>query len=69
MMMILLSLIEATLFELESSLRKYKLKKVYLVIKKAEFELEGWYQTEGMNKKDWNQSGWQVLNQFFVKGS
>jgi len=51
------------------NLRKSKLRKVYLPIKEAEVELEGWYQTEGMNKKEWNQSGWQVSNQIFIKGS
>ena len=51
------------------SLRKSKLRKVYFVSMEAEFELEGWYQTEGKNKKDWNQSGWKVLNQFCVKES
>ena len=58
MMMILLSLIEATMLALVLnapliiSLRKSKLRKVYLAIKEAEKELEGWYQTEGMNKKE-----------------
>ena len=56
--MILLSLIEATMLALVLnapliiSLRKSKLRKVYLAIKEAEFELESGYQKEGMNKKE-----------------
>ena len=57
----ILSLIEAKKLALEScmlcsapliiKLGKYKFRKVYLASKEAGFALEGWYQTEGMNKK------------------